>query len=335
MIKIKDKDFLKREIKNILLVLAGCFVLAFADAIFIIPSNIVNGGVDSLSIIINYYLEPILKFNVTDFTLIFFQLIFWILGIIFLGKRFSLHTLLGTIMFPLFYTIMLRIDLINLIGINAIYLKNTNSDGSLNLALLMMSGLFGGALSGVGVALTFLGNGSTGGTDVISFIIAKYSDVKQDVSGFILDASLIILGLICFKDWELGLVGILSAFSCALAVQYIFVYGNSYIIADIISDQNDLILNFIHQELGHGSTLVNVIGGYSQEKRKMVRVLILKVEMNELKNFIGTVDPKALVTFTQAKTINGFGFEPFMVSKQEKKKIIRKYIKKDKNKGNN
>ncbi len=326
----KNKDTIKNEIKNILLVALGCFILALADAIFIIPSNIVNGGVDSLSIIINYWLEPILGFNVTDITLIFFQLLFWVLGIIFLGKKFSGYTLLGTILFPLFYTLMLRLDLINLIGINSIYLKNTNSDGTLNLAVLMLAGLFGGALSGVGVSLTFLGNGSTGGTDVISFIIAKYSDIKQDISGFVLDGSLILLGIIVFRDWELGLVGVLSAFACALAVQYIFVYGNSFIIVDIISSKNDLILDFIHRELGHGSTLVNVIGGYSKEDRKLIRVLILKSEMNDLKNFIGTVDSKALVTFIQAKTINGGGFEPFMVSRQEKKKILRKYVSKQK-----
>jgi len=326
---IKKKRFTKKEVigelKNISLVLLGCLVLAFADAIFIIPCNIVNGGIDSLGIIVNHYLEPIFNFNVTDIVLAVVQMIFWVIGISFLGMKFSIHTLLGTIAFPVFYAIMLRLNLVENLGIQAMYLKNTNPDGSLNLAVLMMAGLFGGVLSGAGVAFTYLGNGSTGGTDVISFIIAKYSEIKQDISGFVMDTSFIVAGIIVFKDWELGLVGVLSAFACALAIQFIYIYANSFIITDIISEKTDIIQDYIHKEMKHGSTIVNVVGGFSGEKRKIIRVLIFKIEMSELKNFIGAVDPNAIVTFTQAKTINGVGFEPFTVSSKERKKILKRY----------
>jgi uncharacterized membrane-anchored protein YitT (DUF2179 family) len=63
----------------------------------------------------------------------------------------------------------------------------------------LIAGIFGGALAGAGVAVAYLGNGSTGGFDIVSFIIAKYSEMKQDVSGFIIDASLIVIGMICMK----------------------------------------------------------------------------------------------------------------------------------------
>jgi uncharacterized membrane-anchored protein YitT (DUF2179 family) len=73
-------------------------------------------------------------------------------------------------------------------------------EGKGKTAELMLAGIFGGALAGAGVAISYLGNGSTGGFDIISFIIAKYSEMKQDVSGFIIDASLIVIGMICMRD---------------------------------------------------------------------------------------------------------------------------------------
>lgn len=319
------KDKILEEAKDVSLVLLGCFVLALADEIFIVPCNIVNGGVDSLGVILNHWLSPVLHFDVTDIVIAISQAVLWLIGCFTLGKKFSLHTLLGSLAFPLFYALMMRFRLRYAIGIMDMYQRNSNPDGSLYLSVLMLSAIFGGALSGAGVALAYLGNGSTGGFDVVSFLIAKYSDMKQDVSGFILDASLIALGMLAFRSWELGLAGILSAFACALAVQYIYVYSNSFIVADIISSKTAAIQEYVDKELGHGSTLVDVRGGHKGENRKLIRVVIYKIEMSELKTFIAAIDPKAFVVFSTAQTINGKGFEPLLISGRERKRILEKY----------
>ena len=329
MIKKKNgklsKERLFAEMKDIFLVLAGCFVLALADAIFIVPCNIVNGGVDSLGVILNHYLEPWLGMNITDIVIALSQALLWLVGCFALGKKFSLHTLLGSLAFPAFYSLLLRLNLADIVGMTAMYRRNANADSSLSLAVLMLAGIFGGGLSGTGVALAYLGNGSTGGFDVVSFIIAKYSELKQDLSGLILDTTLIIFGIIAFQNWELGLAGVLSAFSCALAVQFVYVYTNSFIIVDIISKEGATVQRFIQDELGHGTTVVQTIGGFSKENRKMIRVVIYRIEMSELKSFIAAVDPKAFVSFTVAQTINGKGFEPFVLSARGRKRILKKY----------
>jgi uncharacterized membrane-anchored protein YitT (DUF2179 family) len=282
LVKALKKPFWK-EAKDILLVLSGCFVLALADEIFIVPCNIVNGGVDSLGVILNYLFYPSLQFNLTDIVIALSQALLWLLGCFTLGKKFSLHTLLGSIAFPAFYALMMRLGLRDALGISAMYARNSNPDGTLYLSVLILAAVFGGALSGAGVALAYLGNGSTGGFDVLSFLIAKYSEMKQDLSGFLMDTSLILFGIIVFRNWELGLAGILSAFSCALAVQYIYVYANSFIVADIISDETAAIQEYVKKELGHSSTLINAMGGYQGEKRQLIRVVIYKIQLSELK----------------------------------------------------
>jgi uncharacterized membrane-anchored protein YitT (DUF2179 family) len=325
-----NKDQVLNEAKNIGLVLLGCLVLALADELFIVPCSIVNGGVDSLGVIINHMISPYVTFDWTDIIIIAIaQAILWIVGCFTLGKKFSLRTLLGSLAFPLFYALMFRLRLRERIGLETLFAQNHDAEGNPSLALLLLSAIFGGALSGAGVALAYTGNGSTGGFDVVSFLIAKYSDIKEDVSGFILDSSLIVFGLIVFQDWQLALAGILSAFCCAFAVQYVYVYSNSFIIADIISDHTDEIIAYADKELGHGSTLINVTGGHSGEKRKLIRVAVFRVEMSELRSFIATIDPKAFIIFSNAKTVNGKGFDPLLISGRKKKHILSQYVHED------
>jgi uncharacterized membrane-anchored protein YitT (DUF2179 family) len=307
-----SKSIIIPELRNFLFVIAGCLVLAFADAAFIIPCNIVNGGVDSMSVIFNYYLEPIFHINVSDIVIGIAQTVLWLLGLFFLGKKFSIYTLLGSIAFPLFYSLILRTNFVHVIGFDVLY----DEDGAKNEADLILAGVFGGALSGVGVAMTFLGNGSTGGFDIVSFVIAKYTDMKQDVSGFLLDSMVVVAGLICMNNVLMSLVGVISAFASALAVQFIYLYINSFVIVDIISDKYEEIQEFIHKEMGHGTTVIDTVGGYTGEKRKMIRVVVYQMETGEIRSFIAATDPKAFVSFTQAKGINGEGFEPFVIPKK-------------------
>ena len=206
------------------------------------------------------------------------------------------------------------LDIGNLIGLGGLYAKVNEGD----MGYLILAAIFGGALVGAGVALGFSGNGSTGGLDVLSALLAKHTDIKQDVSGFIFDAILVIIGIIVFKNIPSGLIGVLSAFACSLSVQYIYVSLNTFVIVDIISDKTIDIQNYIHNHLGHASTVVDVVGGYSGENKKMIKVVIYHEEQNDLRQFVANVDPKAFVSFTTAKAINGEGFDPLLVTKKRK-----------------
>jgi uncharacterized membrane-anchored protein YitT (DUF2179 family) len=304
------------EIKNILFVIVGCSILAFADAAFLTPGNIISGGVVSVGIIAQFYYAkgPAWLFglpSINDVVVTFVQVILWVIGWFTLGKKFSLNTLVASITYPLIYALLFRFDIGGALGLDALFEGSTAGT-----AELMLAGIFGGALAGAGVAISYLGNGSTGGFDIVSFIIAKYSEMKQDVSGFLIDASLIVVGMICMRDAIQGLVGILAALACAVAVQYIYVNADTFVIVDILSDHYGDIQDYIHKDMDHATTVIDTIGGYTGEKRKMIRVVIYQVETAELRSKIAEIDPKAFVSFTQAKTINGEGFEPFIVPKK-------------------
>jgi uncharacterized membrane-anchored protein YitT (DUF2179 family) len=324
--------------KHVFFVLLGSAILAFADAAFLTPYNIVSGGVLSVGIIVNHFLEPIINYDCTSFVVLGIQVILWFVGLFTLGKEFSIHTLVASLAYPLFLLALHNnaYNIADLIGITKALPIAAN--GEVDTASLLIAGIFGGALAGVGVAVAYLGNGSTGGFDIVSFIIAKYSEMKQDVSGFIIDASLVVIGMFAIQNIRMSLVGIISALACALAVQYVYVNSDTFVIVDIISDSYEEIQEYIHKEMNHGTTVINTVGGYSGEERKMIRVIIYQVETTELRNKIAEIDPKAFVSFMQAKTINGEGFEPFVTPRRkprhpraslERKVLAEQYAKED------
>ncbi|MBR4275231.1 MAG: YitT family protein, partial [Bacilli bacterium] len=91
-----------------------------------------------------------------------------------------------------------------------------------------------------------------------------------------------------------------------------------FVICDIITEKYEEVNRFVIDEMDHSTTLFDTVGGYTGEDRKMVRAVIYTDETTELREFIATIDPKAFVSFTKAKTINGEGFEPFYVRHRKK-----------------
>lgn len=293
--------------RNVFLVVLGCLILAFGDAVFFTPFEIVSGGAVSIGIIVAHFFNDSVLVN--DIVVAAFQVAFFLIGLFVLGKKFSAHTLLATIAYPLFYTLFLRTGAGS--AITEALMEYKEPDGTIAMTSVLLAGIFGGAIGGLGCALTFLGHGSTGGFDILVFIISKYTSIKEGVSSFCIDALTIIAGVCVLQDWVGAMIGIISAFVAALFVQYFYVYSQSTLIVDIISEKTDEIMDYIHVNMDHGTTLIDTVGGYTGEDRTMLRVIIYRHEMNDLSDYIASVDPKAFVSFTVAKFINGEGFTPF------------------------
>lgn len=317
-----DKAKMYKLLRNYGLVLLGSVILALGNACFITPCNIVTGGVASIGIIANHYLEPLWGFDTNSLIVAIVTISLFIVSIIFVGKDFAAKTALSSISFPGFFALFMGIDLGKLIGLGTLYEKVASGD----MGYSILAALFGGALVGTGVALSYLGEGSTGGLDVFAEIIAKHTTIKQDVSSFAMDATLVVIGIFIFKDIAEGLVGILSAFACAIAVRYVFVSLNSFVIVDIISDKTEEIQNYVHNTMEHASTVIQSQGGFTGEERKLLRVVIYHDEQIELRQIIASIDPKAFMSFTTASAINGEGFDPLISSKRHRRSFKRKLM---------
>lgn len=313
-----------RQILNILkrygLISLGCMILAFGDAAFITPLGLVTGGVLSVGVIVQHFFTAAgLAFNVVDIVLWITQIILLIVSFIVLGKRFTARSLFATLFYPLIFSLFYRVPMVNGMSLGNYIGANFIADPT-DWGLVILASLGGGTLIGIGVALSYHGGGSTGGLDVISVILAKYTPIKEAVSALLMDGTLVIIGMIVMHNVVLGLIGVLGALACALAVQYIYVNTEAFIIADIISSEYEKIRKYVETKMDRTTTVFQVVGGYTGEERKMLRVAFSRRELYPFRAFIGDVDPRAFVTFTKATTINGEGFDPLVRSSRLKKK---------------
>ena len=324
----RTKKEILRSVKNISFIIIGCALLAFGDAAFIAPLNLVTGGVLSVGVIIQHFINLSGNtFNFIDIVTWIMQIILLIISFIFLGKKFTLRTLFATLLYPLLLTLFMRVpiggasslgELVSRQFTKEVITGATLVNGELvvttgeSFALTLLGGIVGGACVGAGVGITYHGDGSTGGLDVVSVIIARHSSVKEAASAFFMDGSLVLIGMLCTQDLPKGFIGILSALVCAFAIQAIFVNTTSFVIADIISCESDKITAYVNQEMDRTTTLIQAVGGYSGKEKTILRVCLSRRELYRFKAFIAEVDPRAFVTLTQAAMINGEGFDPLV-----------------------
>ena len=288
--------------KNIGLTVVGTLILAFGTAVFIIPFDLVVGGMSGFAIV----LEKIIPFEfvTVDLLITVMSWSLFLTGFLILGKSFAAKTLISTVIYPPFITLFSKLTSPDVMG-GVLCLENSPHTD----VVLLISALFGGVLIGLGCSVAFLGGGSTGGTDVIAFVICKFAKrLRSSVVIFIVDSLPIILGIFILNDLVLTLIGIISVFVSALMVDKIFVGGQKALTAQIISEKHSEINQEIIEKLERTTTLVEVTGGYSKTSKTMLMVTFSMRQYSELLNIVNRNDNNAFVTITKAHEINGRGW---------------------------
>ncbi|MBQ7326373.1 MAG: YitT family protein [Clostridia bacterium] len=298
--KLTKKELLM-QLKNLGLVVIGTLVLAFGCAVFVVPFDLVTGGVTGISIIIDELIGGLIPIDVV-IAVITWGLFF--LGLAFLGWEFALKTLASTIIYPPAISLFMHLVSPNVLG--GVFDLTTSSHA--NIALII-SALFGGLCVGTGCALTFLGGGSTGGVDIIAFILCKFfKRWKTSTVIFIVDATTVILGLFVIKDLILTLLGVISAWIAAQVIDKVFIGGNRAFTAQIVSDKHEELNLAIREEVRRTTTMLIGYGGYSGASKTVLSVTFTMRQYATLMNVIKRIDPTAFVSITRAHEINGEGF---------------------------
>lgn len=286
------------SICNNFLIIAGSFLLSLGTALFLTKLSIVNGGLSGIAIIVQHYYQNDM---VIDIIVAILTAILWIVGLIFCGKEFAFRTLLSSVLYPPMLSLFLRIDFFQGVA--------TSIAGDGSVGNILICGLFAGVFIGTGVALTFVGKGSTGGVDVIIFLLAKYTKIRESIWSFIVDGSIILLSMILIPgNWVNSLVGLLSAFVTASMIELLYNNNMTSYQADIISDKWEDISRYVQDELGRGATIIRAEGGYKGDERVILRVVFEKRQYDKLVKFIANIDPRAFVTYTRTRAVYGEGF---------------------------
>ena len=288
------------SLKNFLYVLSGTIVLAIGSSLFIIPYNLVSGGVTGVAIAVSH----IFGFDNVDLLITVMSWSLFAVGIFVLGKGFAIKTLISSLLYPVLVSIFSTLARGDVLGGFFHLYSSEHSE----IAIILAS-IFGGALIGTGCALTFLGGGSTGGTDIIVFSICKFfKRAKSSIVIFCVDIFVIALGVFALSDIVLSLLGIVAAFVSAITIDKIFLGETRAFMANIISDRADLINKEIIRSLCRTTTILDAQGGYTGQKKKMLIFTFTMREYARLLSIVNEIDPSAFIVTHRAHEINGKGW---------------------------
>lgn len=177
----------------------------------------------------------------------------------------------------------------------------------------MLSAIFGGVFSGVGMAVIFMRGSSTGGTDILSVLIEqKFPHIQIGTAIMIVDFIILAISVLVFKNLESGLFGLIAIF-CQTRIIDIIIYGLSrgrQIL--IISDKNKEIASRIITDIKRSATFIKASGAYEKREREVLLCVVRRAEYYLVKNIVHETDPSAFMIASEATQVLGEGFEPII-----------------------
>ncbi len=292
----------RKNIKNILLMILGTLILSFGTAVFIIQFDLVVGGMSGLSLILKAFIKW--EFLTVDRIITILTWLLFFAGWIILGRGFAIKTLISAIFYPIGVSLCLLLVDPNVLG-GMFCLK----EGAHQELSLLLAAVGGGGCVGTGCALTFMCGGSTGGVDIIAFTICKiFKRVKSSTVLFAIDSTIIIIGMFITQDLILSMLGILSAVISATVIDKVFVGGSAAFVAQIVTECPEEINRAVIEQMERSTTILDVVGGYSQSSKKMLLVSFNMRQYAQLLQVVHACDKKAFVTIHKAHEINGEGW---------------------------
>ncbi|NPV88850.1 YitT family protein [Coprothermobacteraceae bacterium] len=272
--------------RDVLLIVLGSLITAVGLVCFLFPHNLAPGGVGGLSLVLNHFI-PAVSIGIWMLAL---NLVLFALAFMLLGSHIGVGTLMGTVLLSAF------VD-----GIGRFYSGPFTQD-------LMLSAIYGGAIVGIGLGLVFKGRATTGGTDIVGFILNKFFGLSVGQGIFMADAAVVtILGLV-FKSVDVALLAIVSVFVSSWAIDIVekgLIRERVFI---IISDNYERILEVVDKELGRGATLVQSWGAFSNKERRALVVAVSQSEAAELERIIHSSDPQSFYLVFEGVRVVGEGF---------------------------
>lgn len=276
---------MKDKIKSYGLLALGNFLLATSVVFFFIPNNVLSGGVAGLAIA----LYPFFKIDVQTMIYIIIALTF-LLGFSVLGKDFAIKTIASSIIYPIFITFLGTIEF------------RPQLDP-------IIAAIYGGALAGLGLGITFATGASTGGMDIPPLILQKFTNIRVSVWVMVVDACTILLGMANYSINEV-LIGLLSIFSASYVIDKVSVMGGHQARqVTIISDKTLEILDFLHKEIDRGSTLYQARGGYTLKEKQIIMTVVTREQYYVLENKVREIDSEAFLIVSNVMEVHGLGFK--------------------------
>ena len=281
------------EVKDYLFITLGCAMYCVGFCFFMLPYQFIPGGCTGIAALI-YYGTGI----PTQYSYFVINAMLLAVGLKVLGFKYFTKTI---------YAILVITILLGVIQ-NAIILP----DGTLPRLANdeeFMAAVLGGTIEGSGLALVFLNNGSSGGTDIIASIVNKYKSVSMGRILMYMDFMIVTSGFFVLHDWHKIVIGYCVLIISMIMLDYTMNSATQSVQFTIISTKYDEIAKAINQEIGRGVTVLSGQGWYSKTERPVLIVMARRRESQQIFRLIKYIDNQAFVSQSKVVGVYGEGFD--------------------------
>ncbi|EFM09744.1 Protein of unknown function DUF2179 [Paenibacillus curdlanolyticus YK9] len=277
--------------RSLIPVMAGTAIYAFGLHYFVIPNQLMEGGVTGIGVLMNYALGTPLSISTLVLNIPLF-----LVGLKALGKQQMAYTIIGTLSLSLFLALIER-------AINKGWLVpfQTSQD-------YILAALYAGVTIGLGLGIVFRFGGTTGGVDIIARILGKWKG--WSMGQVILALDVVIIGLaLLYIPKEKVLYTLVSVFIASKMIDFIQEGAYSARAISIITNMGETIAGRITERMDRGVTLIPAIGAYSGTHKHIVYCVVYRQEVRTLRAIVKDIDPRAFVVINEVHDVLGEGFK--------------------------
>ena len=293
----QEKLFSKKWFISYSLIVLGSIILAAGFVFFISPYKIVPGGVYGIAIVIHYMTQGVFSWAPSGLPIGIMGLIMniplTIIGIKILGPRFGVKTVVGFVLTSVFMD-----------AITYFY-----GEVPLVVGDALLSSIFGGLMAGLGLGIIFKSKATSGGSDIVAMILAKYTKMPLGQLMIYVDSAIVLIGLVVFADWKIPLYSWIVIYVCGKTIDVVLqgmtVDKTLFIVSDKFVEIRDRIINELHR----GGTYIPGKGMYNGSDKTIIFTVVNRREMALLQEYIHEIDPTAFLTVLEANEILGEGFK--------------------------
>lgn len=276
---------MKGKLLRIGTIILGNVFVAFAVSTLVLENQLISGGVTGLGIVTNHYTGINISLIVGIINVLLF-----LLGLFFIGKKFALSTLISTFAFPV---------LLEFFNTNAIF-HNYCQDTLLAVVLA-------GCLVGIGVGLMIRSDASSGGMDIIAIILNRKLGIPVFIMVNVFDFIILCMQA-TFSNPTKILYSIVLVFVTSFMLNKTLTKGSKMVQLVVISDCHEMIKKMIIEEVDAGVTSLYSQKGFNETDTKTLLTIIPPVKLTKIKEQIKLIDPVVFMVVATVDEVSGRGY---------------------------
>lgn len=312
----------KREVVAYLFLVIGSALFAIGDVMFVNPYLLAPGGTYGLSNVLN----TVWPWKISYYALCM-DIPLLIIGTWVLGPKFGFKTILSTFMIFGFTWVLETLWGYNPVIHDGIFANVDGMNETLQNIMVQiphsesyfmpdyfLNTLVAGGIYGVAIGLIFKSGATSGGSDIISMILHKYTKISLGTLVMIVDSCITLTTLIAFGQLRLPIYSILVIVIEGKIIDLVVEGMKTYKTAFVVTEKVDVVRDFIINDIKRGGTCFVGTGLFRGQERKMIYINLDRSDLVKLKNNLADLDPDAFVNVIESSEVMGKGFIPLPTS---------------------